>query len=78
MFIVALFTVAKAWKQPKVFMHRQTNKEDVIYIQLNIMHPQKRIMPFTTTRRDLEGTMLSEISQTKKDKCHMISFIYGI
>ena len=27
---------------------------------------------------DLEGIMLSEINQTKKDKYHMISFICGI
>ena len=27
---------------------------------------------------DLEGIMLSEISQTQKDKHHMISFICGI
>ena len=25
---------------------------------------------------DLEGIMLSEISQTEKDKCHMISRLY--
>ena len=27
---------------------------------------------------DLEGIMLSDISQTKKDKYYMISLIYGI
>lgn len=31
------------------------------------------IMPFETTQIDLEGIMLSSISQTKKDKHHMIS-----
>ena len=31
-----------------------------------------------TTRMDLMGIVLSEISQTKKDKCQMISLIYGI
>ena len=35
-------------------------------------------MPFETPWMDLAGIMLSEISQTEKDKCHMISFISGI
>lgn len=30
------------------------------------------------TWTDLEGTMLSDISQIEKDKCGMISFINGI
>ena len=33
---------------------------------------------FATTWVDLEGIMLSEISQTEKDKYHMISLICGI
>ena len=32
-------------------------------------------MPFAATWIDLEGIMLSEISQTEKDKYHMISLI---
>ena len=39
---------------------------------------EKEILPFVTTWVDLEGIMLSEISQTEKDKCHMISLICGI
>lgn len=31
-----------------------------------------------TTWMDLEGIMLSEISQTEKGKYHMISLIFGI
>ena len=37
-----------------------------------------KILPFATTWMDLEGIMLSEISQTEKDKHCMISFICGI
>ena len=35
------------------------------------------ILPFATTWMDLEGTMLSEISQMEKDKYCMISLIHG-
>ena len=35
-------------------------------------------MPFVTTWLDLEGVMLSKISQMKKDKQHMISLICGL
>ena len=36
------------------------------------------IMPFATTWRDLEIITLTEVSQTEKDKYHMISLICGI
>ena len=36
------------------------------------------IVPFETTWMDLEGIILSEISQAEKDKYHMITFINGI
>ena len=36
------------------------------------------ILPFATTWMDLEGIMLSEISQTEKDRYCMISLICGI
>ena len=34
-------------------------------------------MPFAATWMDLEVVILSEISQTEKDKYHMISLICG-
>ena len=36
------------------------------------------IQPFATTWMNLEGIMLSEISQTEKDKYSMLPFICGI
>ena len=36
---------------------------------------KNEIMPFTATWMDLEIIILSEVSQTKKDKYHMISLI---
>ena len=35
-------------------------------------------LPFATTWMDLEMIILSEVSQTVKDKYHMISLIRGI
>ena len=35
-------------------------------------------MPLAAIQMDLEITILSEVSQTLKDKYHMISFICGI
>ena len=35
-------------------------------------------MPFTATRMDLEIIILSELSETEKNKYHIISLICGI
>ena len=47
-------------------------------IQWKIAQPQKGMLPLAATWTDLEGIMFSEISQTEKDKYHMISLICGI
>ena len=39
---------------------------------------EKKILPFVTVWMDLESIMLSEISQSEKDKYHVISRICGI
>ena len=39
---------------------------------------KNEIMPCAATRMDLEMIILSEVSQKKKDKYHMISLICGI
>ena len=38
---------------------------------------RKELIPFTTAWIELESIMLSEISQTVKDKYHMISPLTG-
>ena len=56
------------------------DKEDVVYIYNGILlsHKKNEIMPFAATWMDLEIIILSEVSQTEKDKYHMISLICGI
>ena len=39
---------------------------------------KNEIMPFAMTWMDLETVILSEVSQTEKDKYHMISLLCGI
>ena len=39
---------------------------------------KNEIMPFIATWMDLEIIILSEVSQTEKDKYHILSLIYGI
>ena len=39
---------------------------------------KNEIMPFAATWMDLEIIIVSEVSQTKKDRYHMISLICGI
>ena len=62
----------------QVSINTWMDKEDVVYIQRNISHKKNETLPFATTWIDLESIMLSEMSQTEKDKYHMISFLCGI
>ena len=39
-----------------------------IHNRILLSHKKNEILPFVATWMDLEGIMLSEISQTKKDK----------
>ena len=46
---------------------------------LKVVKKKKReILPFSTTWMDLENIMLSEISQSEKDKYQMLSLMCGI
>ena len=56
------------------------DKEDVVYIYNGVLlgNQKNKILPFATMWMELEGIMLSEISQSEKDGYHMFLQIYGI
>ena len=79
MFIVALFIIAKTWKQPKCPSTEEWIKMWYVFTMEYYSGLNKNeIMPFAATWMDLESVILREISQTEKEKYHMTSFIYGI
>ena len=49
----------------------------MVYTENGILlgHKQNEIMPFVATWMDLEITILSEVSQTEKNKCYDITYM---
>ena len=80
MFIAALFTIAKTWKQCKCpSTNEWIKKMWYIYTMEYYSAIQKNeIMPFAATWMDLKIIILSEVNQKEKNKYHMISLICGI
>ena len=79
MFTVALFTIAKTWKQPKCPSIDEWIKMWYIYtMEYYSAIKKNKIMPFAATWMELETFILREVSQKEKDKYHMISLIPGI
>ena len=77
MFIAALSTIAKV--EPKcASMDEWIKKMWFIYkMEYYSARRKNKIMPFAATWMELEGIMLSEMSQSEKDKYHMFSLICG-
>ena len=81
MFIAVLFTIPKTWKKPKCPLTDEWIKNMwYMYTHNGILlsHKMNKIMPFVATWMELETLILSEVSQKKKEKYHMISLISGI
>ena len=80
MFIAALFTIAKTWKQPKCPLTNEWIKKMWYIYTMEYYSAIKKneIMPFAPTWMDLEIIMLIEVTQKEKDKYHMISLMCGI
>ena len=77
MFIAALFTIAKTWKQHKCpSTDEWIRKMWYIYtLEYYSATKQNKIMLSAATWMELETLTLSEVSQKEKDKYHMISHI---
>ena len=69
MFIAALFTIAKTWKQSKCPSTDEWIKKMWYIYTMEYYSAIKRneIMPFSATWMDLENFMVSKISWTKTD-----------
>ena len=79
MFIAALFTIARTWKQPKCPSTDEWIKKlwCIYTTEYYSAIKKNEIMPSAVTWMDLEIVTLSEVSQTEKDK-YVISLICGI
>ena len=79
MFIAAQFTIANCWKQPNCpSVNEWIKKRWYIYtMEYYAAERKKELLPFATAWMEPESIMLSEISQTVRDKYHMISPIRG-
>ena len=82
MFIEALFTTAKTWKQPEC---PQTDEwiRKILYLCTHRMDHystlrKNELLPFAAMWMGLENIMLSEISPIEKDKFCIISLLCGI
>ena len=80
MFIAALFTIAKIWKQPKCPSTDERIKKMLYLYTMEYYSAIKRneIESFVETWMDLEIVIQSEVSQKEKNKYHMLTHIYGI
>ena len=79
MFITALFTIAKYWKQPQCSSANEwIQKLWYIYtMEFYAAERKNKLIPFATAWMELESIMLSEISEAVRDKYHMISPLTG-
>ena len=69
MFIAALSTVVKTWKQPEYLTHEWMKEMWYTHTHTHngilLCHKENEIMPFVATWRDLQIIILSEVSQKK-------------
>ena len=80
MFVIALFTIAKTWKQPKCPSTEEWIKKMWYIYRIECYSAQKwnEIMPFAATWMNLDMIILSKLSQKEKDKYHVMSLLCGI
>ena len=76
MFIEAMSTIAKVWKEPRCPSKDEWIKMWFIYtMEYHSVIRNDKYPLFASMWMELEGVMLSEVSQSKKGKHYMVSFI---
>jgi hypothetical protein len=80
MFIAALFTIAKLWKQPRCPTTEEWIKKMWYLHTMEFYSATKKnaILSLSGTWMDLENIILREVSQAQKAKNHMFSFKCGL
>ena len=80
MFIAALFTIARSWKQPKCPSTDEWIKKMWYTYTMEYYSAIKRneIGSFVETWMNLETVIQSEVSQKEKNKYYILTHICGI
>ena len=79
MFVAALFTIAKPWKQPKYPLTDEWIKKMWYICTMEYYSAIKKneIGSFVVTWMDLETVIQSEVSQKEKNKYRILTHICG-
>ena len=80
MFIAALFTIARTWKQPKCPLADEWIKKmwHIYTMEYYSAIKGNETELFVVRWMDLASVIQSEVSQKEKNKCRMLRHIYGI
>ena len=78
-FIAALFTIARTWKEPKCPLTEKC-KEDKVHIDngISLSHEKEWNCIIVVIWMNLESVIQSEVSQKEKNKYCILTHIYGI
>ena len=80
MFIAALFTIARTWKQPKCpSLDEWIKKMWHIYaVEYYSARKRNEMELFAMRWMELESVIQSEVTQKEKNKYSMLTHLYGI
>ena len=79
-FIAALFTITKMWKQPKCPSVDEWIKQlwDTYTKEYYSAGKNKKMLPFATAWTGLDSIMLSEIGQSEKDRSNDFTCMWNL
>ena len=80
MFIAALFTIVRTWKQPTCPLTAEWIKKmwHIYTMEYSSAIKRNEMELFVVRWMDLESVIQSEVSQKEKNKYRMLTHIYGI